>query len=196
MKGNKALSAGSMDGGLQCRSEAVKSDPQAHVLSSNCSASYTKNRDRQKAYEDGCKTIDLKPDWGKGYFQKAAALEFLNLFKSSTRTYDKVLKHEANDPQLKEGLQNIEPQSAEMKFKNAFNMSDLHQKLESDPRSRTLLMDPTYQELIEQCQTGRLTWAKTATSPDRDYPQCLLRGYLGSTDEEEEVETPPPPPSP
>ena len=173
-----------------------KSDPQAHVLSSNHSASYTKNRDRQKAYEDGCKTIDLKPDWGKGYSPKAAALEFLNLFKSATRTYDKGLKHEANDPQLKEGLQNTEPQSAERKFKNAFNMPDLYQKLESDPRSRTLLMDPTYQELIEQCQTGRLTWAKTATSPDRDYPQCLLRGYLGSMDEEEEVETPPPPPSP
>ena len=98
------------------------------------------------------------------------------------------------NPQLKDGLQNTEPWSAERNFKN-FIMSDLYQKLDSDSRTRTLPMDPTYQELTEQHTTGRLTWAKTARSVGHDYPQCLLQGDLGSMDEEEEAETPPPPPS-
>lgn len=99
------------------------------------------------------------------------------------------------NPQLKDGLQNMEPWSAERKFKNPFIVSDLYQMLDSDSRTRTLLMDPTYQELIGQHTTGHLTRAKTARSVGHDYPQYLLQGDLGSMDEEKEAETPPPPPS-
>lgn len=50
--------------------------------------------------------------WFKGYSRKAAALEFLNRFEEAKRTYEEGLKHEANNPQLKEGLQNMEARLA------------------------------------------------------------------------------------
>lgn len=64
-QGNSALQEGNMEEAIRLYSEAIRLDPDNHILYSNRSAAYAKLQEYEKALEDAEKTVKLKPDWAK-----------------------------------------------------------------------------------------------------------------------------------
>lgn len=56
-------------------SEAIKLDPENHVLYSNRSGAYLSKRDPSKALSDAEQVTKIRPDWPKGWTRTAAALQ-------------------------------------------------------------------------------------------------------------------------
>ncbi|KAM9788815.1 stress-induced-phosphoprotein 1 [Neosynchiropus ocellatus] len=195
-QGNKALSAGNIEEAVRCYTEALALDPSNHVLYSNRSAAYAKKGNYENALQDACQTIKIKPDWGKGYSRKAAALEFLGRLEDAKATYHEGIRQEPTNQQLKEGLQNIEARLAEKSMMNPFAMPNLLQKLENDPRTRKFLSDPSYLELLEQLKTRPSELAMWLQDPRVKDTLSVVLGLNFSDMEEEEEPTPAPKPKP
>ncbi|XP_074666060.1 LOW QUALITY PROTEIN: stress-induced-phosphoprotein 1-like [Strix aluco] len=194
-RGNRALAAGDVGGALRHYTAAIALDGRNHVLFSNRSAAYARQGDYARALADACRTLELRPDWAKGYSRKAAALEFLHRFEEAKAAYEEGLKHEPGNAQLKEGLRGVEARLAERKLLNPFSVPDLYGRLEGDPRTQALLGDPEYRRLLEQLRSNPSQLGTKLQDPRVMTTLSVLLGVdLSGAEEEEEAPSPPPPP--
>ncbi len=126
------------------------------MLSSNRSAAYAKAGKYAEALEDAEKTVKLKPDWSKGYSRKGAALSFLDRDIEAQRVYEEGLVHEPTNKVLLQELEAVgiklgkNPSAQIMKL---FNFPDTMTKLRNNPKTKELLANPSYCQLIQELQT-------------------------------------------
>jgi tetratricopeptide (TPR) repeat protein len=67
-KGNAAFAQKDYQEALKYFTEAINLEPSNHVLYSNRSATYASLSQWEEALEDASKTVELKPDWVKVFF--------------------------------------------------------------------------------------------------------------------------------
>jgi len=147
-KGNAALQAGKFDEAITFYTQAIEVDGTNHVFYSNRSAAYAKKADYENALNDAKKTVEIKPDWGKGYSRLGAALCYLGKEEEALDAYKEGLKKDPSNTQLKSALDELETKMNTMN--NPFADPNLMVKLAMDPRTSGLLNDPSFMFMLNQ----------------------------------------------
>ncbi|XP_066599039.1 uncharacterized protein [Prorops nasuta] len=83
---------------------AIKLDPQNFSLYSNRSFVFLKMQQFHLAMMDALMTIQLKPDWTKGYFRKAEVEAQTFHFQEALQSYNKALSLQPNDPSILQAM--------------------------------------------------------------------------------------------
>ncbi|KAJ3152956.1 Hsp90 cochaperone [Geranomyces michiganensis] len=151
-RGNQAFSAGAFEEAIQHFSAAIELDPKNHVLYSNRSASYSSLKNYEAALADATKTVELKPDWPRGYSRKGAALHGLGDLAEAAEAYKAGLAVDPNNAQLKKALEEVEgAASSANPFGNIFGPEGLA-KIMSNPKVAGIISQPDVMAKIQEIQ--------------------------------------------
>uniref|UniRef100_A0ACD5ZGZ8 Uncharacterized protein n=1 Tax=Avena sativa TaxID=4498 RepID=A0ACD5ZGZ8_AVESA len=137
-KGNAAFSAGRFEEAAGHFSDAIALAPGNHVLYSNRSAALASIHRYSDALADAKKTVELKPDWAKGYSRLGAAHLGLGDAASSIAAYEKGLALDPSNQGLKDGLM--------------FQGPELWSKIAADPATRAYLEQPDFMQMLREVQ--------------------------------------------
>ncbi|XP_063981994.1 uncharacterized protein LOC135165019 [Diachasmimorpha longicaudata] len=83
---------------------AIKLDPKNYSLYSNRSFVFLKMQQYHFALEDATMTINLNPDWTKGYYRKAEVEFHTFRFSEALHSYGQALNLQPNDPDILEAI--------------------------------------------------------------------------------------------
>ncbi|KQK00531.1 hsp70-Hsp90 organizing protein [Brachypodium distachyon] len=160
-KGNAAFSAGRFEEAAQHFSDAIALAPGNHVLYSNRSAALASLHRYSDALADAEKTVELKPDWAKGYSRLGAAHLGLGDAASAVAAYEKGLALDPSNEGLKAGLADAKKATAAPPRRSPsgadaigqmFQGPELWSKIASDPATRAYLEQPDFMQMLREVQ--------------------------------------------
>ncbi|MCJ1438712.1 Hsp90 cochaperone [Xylographa pallens] len=161
-EGNKAFAAKNFDEAIEKFTQAIELEPTNHVLYSNRSGAYASLKDFDKALEDANKTTELKPDWAKGWGRKGSALHGTGDLVGALDAFEEAMKLDPANAQAKSGLAAVQ-RAIESEAKDdgiggdpsgglggLFNDPQLIQKLAGNPKTSSLLADPSFMAKLQR----------------------------------------------
>uniref|UniRef100_A0A0E0K2Y7 STI1 domain-containing protein n=1 Tax=Oryza punctata TaxID=4537 RepID=A0A0E0K2Y7_ORYPU len=161
-KGNAAFSAGRFEEAARHFTDAIALAPGNHVLYSNRSAALASVHRYSEALADAEKTVELKPDWAKGYSRLGAAHLGLRDATSAVAAYEKGLVLDPSNEGLKAGLADAKkaaaapprrpPPSGADGIGQMFQGPELWTKIASDPTTRAYLEQPDFMQMLRDVQ--------------------------------------------
>jgi stress-induced-phosphoprotein 1 len=146
-QGNLLFSSGNFEEAVDVFTLAITADPENAVLYSNRSAAHASLKQWSEALSDAQKTTELRPEWGKGWSRLGSALQGRGDYKDAHEAFAKGLEVDPSNAQLQKGLESTEaamkaPPARE--FPNPFGGADVMARLQADPRTASLLSDPSF----------------------------------------------------
>ncbi|TVU29034.1 hypothetical protein EJB05_20576 [Eragrostis curvula] len=205
-KGNAAFSAGRFEEAARHFTDAIALAPGNHVLYSNRSAALASLHRYSDALADAEKTVELKPDWAKGYSRLGAAHLGLGDASSAVAAYEKGLALDPSNEGLKAGLEDAKKAAAAPPRRGPsgpdaigkmFQGPELWTKIASDPATRPFLEQPDFMQMLREVQRNPSNLNMYLSDPRMMQVLSLmlnikLQGPEGS-DSEPSQSTPPPP---
>jgi stress-induced-phosphoprotein 1 len=159
-------------------SKAIELDPSNHVLYSNRSASYSSLKKYELGLQDAQKTVELKPDWAKGYSRVGNAHHGLGQLEQAADAYKNGLKIDPENALLKKGLEDVNAQMEQEMGNPMASMfgPDMWQKLASNPKLSPYLAQPDVVAMLQECQKDPKSMSKYMQ--DQRMMQIML-GLMG-----------------
>ncbi|KAL5212497.1 hypothetical protein ABZP36_023344 [Zizania latifolia] len=161
-KGNAAFSAGRFEEAARHFTDAIALAPGNHVLYSNRSAALASVHRYSEALADAEKTVELKPDWAKGYSRLGAAHLGLGDAASAVAAYERGLALDPSNEGLKAGLADAKkaatapprrpPPAGADAIGQMFQGPELWSKIASDPGTRAYLEQPDFMQMLREVQ--------------------------------------------
>ncbi|KAL4437043.1 hypothetical protein ABPG75_004182 [Micractinium tetrahymenae] len=188
-KGNAAFSAGHFAEAVEHFTAAIAADPANHVLYSNRSASHASMGSYAPALEDAKKTVELKPDWAKGYSRLGAAHYGLRHWDEAAEAYTKGLQLDPSNEQMKQGLQDARAAAANAAGSPAgpmgglFTQPEVLSRLATNPQTRAFLGQPDFMQMLQDINRNPESMQRYLA--DERF-QLALQVGLGMTVKEEE----------
>ena len=130
-------------------------DPSNHVLYSNRSAAKASCKRFTEALEDAKKTVELKPDWPKGYSRLGAANVGLGNMGEAITSYEKGLELDPSNEQMSSALKDVKDQvssDGNNMFSAMFSSPDIWGKIAGNAQTAAYLQQPDYVAMIQEVQ--------------------------------------------
>ncbi|XP_066322296.1 hsp70-Hsp90 organizing protein-like [Miscanthus floridulus] len=204
-KGNAAFSAGRFEEAARHFTDAIALAPGNHVLYSNRSAALASLHRYSDALADAQKTVELKPDWAKGYSRLGAAHLGLGDAGSAVAAYEKGLALEPSNDGLKAGLEDAKKAAAAAPPRRGpsgpdgigqmFQGPELWSKIASDPTTRAYLSEPDFMQMLREVQRNPSTISTYLSDPRMmQVLSLMLNVKIQRPEASESSQSTPPPP--
>ncbi|XP_006648881.2 hsp70-Hsp90 organizing protein [Oryza brachyantha] len=204
-KGNAAFSAGRFEEAARHFTDAIALAPENHVLYSNRSAALASVHRYSEALADAEKTVELKPDWAKGYSRLGAAHLGLADAASAVAAYEKGLALDPSNEGLKAGLADAKkaaaapprrpPPSGADGIGQMFQGPELWTKIASDPTTRAYLEQADFMQMLREVQRNPSSLNMYLSDPRMmQVLGLMLNIKIQRPDASESSQSSPPPP--
>lgn len=167
-QGNLLFSSGNFEEAVDVFTLAISSDQSNAVLYSNRSAAYASLKQWNEAVEDAKKTTELRPDWGKGWSRLGTALQGRGNMKEAHEAFAKGLEVDPTNAQIQKGLETTKAAMnapSPREFPNPFSGADVIERLQKDPRTASLLQDPSFRAKIVELRANPQNVTKYLQDP-------------------------------
>ncbi|XP_078442642.1 tetratricopeptide repeat (TPR)-like superfamily protein [Wolffia australiana] len=106
-QGNEFFKAGNYLKAAALYTQAIKAEPSNVALYSNRSAAFLRLVKLNKALADAETTINLKPEWEKGYFRKGCVLEALGRYDDAVSALQIALQHNPQNTEVSRKIKRL-----------------------------------------------------------------------------------------